>query len=84
NLDLLNIFKIAKEMILDFHTITFGLLIGLFNGIIFSYYSEAPGIFIDKFHFTQSQYGFMGCLVASATMIAAWISSKSLKKENAI
>ncbi|MDT2885576.1 MFS transporter [Lactococcus lactis] len=69
NLDLLTIFKIAKEMILDFHTITFGLLIGLFNGIVFSYYSEAPGIFIDKFHFTQSQSGFMGCLVASATMI---------------
>ncbi|MGL5899601.1 MAG: multidrug effflux MFS transporter, partial [Lactobacillaceae bacterium] len=84
NLDLLNIFKIAKEIILDFHTITFCLLIGLFNGIIFSYYSEAPGIFIDKFHFTQSQYGFMGCLVASATMIGAWISSKSLKRENAI
>lgn len=84
NLNLLNIFKIAKEMILDFHTITFGLLIGLFNGIIFSYYSEAPGIFIDKFHFTQSQYGFMGCLVASATMIGAWLSSKSLKRENAI
>lgn len=84
NLELLNIFKIAKEMILDLHTITFGLLIGLFNGIIFSYYSEAPGIFIDKFHFTQSQYGAMGCLVASATIVGAWISSKSLKKDNAI
>ena len=26
----------------------------------------------------------MGCLVASATMIVAWISSKSLKRENSI
>ncbi|RDX02578.1 multidrug effflux MFS transporter [Listeria kieliensis] len=84
NLNLYSMFRIAKEMILDPHTVIFGLLIGLFNGIIFSYYSEAPGIFIDTFHFTQSQYGFMGCVVASATMIGAWLSSKSLKKRNAM
>lgn len=66
-------------MLSDSYTLSFGILIGLFNGILFSYQSEAPGIFIEQFHFSQSQYGFMGCIVASATILGAYISSKSLK-----
>lgn len=84
NPSLFSVFSLAKQMLLDSNTIIFCLFIGLLNGMIFGYYSEAPGIFIDHFHFTQSQYGFMGCIVALSSMIGAWQSSRLLEKSNAI
>lgn len=75
-----DIVSIGKKMLFDRYTISFGLLIGIFNGILFSYHSEAPTIFIEKFNFTQSNYGFMGCIVASATILGAILSNNALKK----
>jgi polar amino acid transport system substrate-binding protein len=80
--DTKRIFAIGKRILVDPYTITFGILIGIFNGILFSYHSEAPGIFIEKFHFSQSQYGFMGCVVATATILGAWLSSRALKNQS--
>ncbi|EAD5257363.1 Bcr/CflA family efflux MFS transporter [Listeria monocytogenes] len=73
---------IGKKMVCDRYTVAFGVLIGIFNGILFSYYSEAPTIFIEKFHFSQSQYGFMGCAVAAATILGAWLSNRRLKQHS--
>lgn len=73
---------IGKKMVFDRYTVAFGVLIGIFNGILFSYYSEAPTIFIEKFHFSQSQYGFMGCVVAAATILGAWLSNRRLKQHS--
>ncbi|MBC2250475.1 multidrug effflux MFS transporter [Listeria sp. FSL L7-0123] len=73
---------IGKKMVGDRYTVAFGVLIGIFNGILFSYYSEAPTIFIEKFHFSQSQYGFMGCAVAAATILGAWLSNRRLKQHS--
>ncbi|WP_088838808.1 MULTISPECIES: multidrug effflux MFS transporter [unclassified Listeria] len=75
------IFSIGITMLLDRYTLAFGVLIGIFNGLLFSYHTEAPTIFIEKFHFTQSQYGLMGCVVASAAILGAWQSNKLLKKK---
>lgn len=79
--DTKKIFSIGKRILVDPYTITFGILIGIFNGILFSYHSEAPGIFIEKFHFSQSQYGFMGCIVATATILGSWLSNRTLKNQ---
>ncbi|MBO0432650.1 multidrug effflux MFS transporter [Enterococcus sp. DIV0660C] len=76
--DTKKVFSVGKKMLLDRYTISFGILIGIFNGILFSYHSEAPTIFIEKFHFTQSQYGFMGSIVALATVVGAWLSNREL------
>ncbi|MBC1432545.1 multidrug effflux MFS transporter [Listeria welshimeri] len=73
---------IGKKMIYNRYTTSFGVLIGIFNGILFSYYSEAPTIFMEKFHFSQSQYGFMGCAVAAATILGAWFSNLRLKQNS--
>ncbi|MBC1469423.1 multidrug effflux MFS transporter [Listeria welshimeri] len=73
---------IGKKMIYNRYTTSFGVLIGIFNGILFSYYSEAPTIFMEKFHFSQSQYGFMGCAVAAATILGAWLSNLRLKQNS--
>lgn len=72
----------GKKMIFDRYTIAFGALIGIFNGILFSYYSEAPTIFIERFHLNQSQYGFMGCAVAMATILGAWLSNWRLMQNS--
>lgn len=73
---------IGKDMLLNRYTASFGLLIGLFNGILFSYHAEAPTIFIETFRFSQSQYGFMGCVVASAAILGAWMSNRALKNKD--
>lgn len=75
------VLSVGKKMLLDRYTVAFCILIGLFNGILFSFHSEAPTIFIEKFHFTQSYYGFIGCVVASAAILGAWLSNRSLKRK---
>ncbi|KAF1306120.1 multidrug effflux MFS transporter [Candidatus Enterococcus willemsii] len=79
-MDTKKVLSVGKTMLFDRYTLTFGLLIGVFNGILFSYHSEAPTIFIEKFGLTQSQYGFMGVIVATATIFGAWLSNQGLKK----
>lgn len=52
------------------------LLIGATNGILFSFYEEAPFVFIDYFGFQPSQYGLIGILLASASLFAAYVSCR--------
>ncbi|EOL45329.1 drug resistance transporter, Bcr/CflA subfamily [Enterococcus phoeniculicola] len=75
------VLAVGKAMLFDRYTRAFALLIGLFNGLLFSYHSEIPTIFIERFHFTQSQYGFMGGVVACATIVGAWLSNHELKRQ---
>lgn len=74
------IFGIGKKMLFSRYTLIFCLLIGVLNGVLFSYYAEAPFIFIEVFGFSQSQYGFMGIVVACATILGALLSKKLLTK----
>ncbi len=50
------------------------LLIGGTNGILFSFYEEAPFLFIDQLGMAPGAYGLFGLLVAGATLLAARIS----------
>lgn len=50
------------------------LLIGTANGILFSFYQEAPFVFINQLGLKPSFYGILGLLIASATLLAARIS----------
>jgi predicted MFS family arabinose efflux permease len=66
--------KLAKRMVTD-HTILYHVaLVGISNGIIFSYYGEAPFLFIEVLRLTPTQYGFLGGLIAASTLIASAIS----------
>ncbi|WP_107839475.1 multidrug effflux MFS transporter [Metasolibacillus meyeri] len=73
------IFPIMKRLITDKKVVTFGVLIGGLNGVLFSYYAEAPYIFIEQFGFSQSMYGLLGCVVAIATIIGSVISKHWLE-----
>ncbi|KRN01949.1 drug resistance transporter [Levilactobacillus senmaizukei DSM 21775 = NBRC 103853] len=52
---------------------TYGLLIGGINGILFSYYAEAPFIFMTHFGFSSVQYGWLGMVLAAASLLGAVI-----------
>lgn len=72
------IFPVVKRIVLSPRVLVFGLLIGGINGILFSYYAEAPFIFIEHFHMSPGLYGFLGIIVALASIIGAMISKRLL------
>ncbi|MEN1936638.1 multidrug effflux MFS transporter [Paenibacillus sp. 102] len=74
----INIFAVIKRMIRDSKVMTFGVLIGGTNGILFSYYAEAPFIFIEYFKLSPGVFGFLGIVVAFASVIGAQISKRLL------
>jgi len=63
--------KIARHIRKDKAFWIYGGLIGVVNGVIFSYYGEAPFIFIDHFKFSMIQYGCIGFIVALASFSGA-------------
>lgn len=63
--------------------LTYGFLIGTINGILFSYYAEAPFIFIEQFGLNPSIYGFLGIVIAGASILGALLSKKLLATHQA-
>ncbi|QCX52684.1 multidrug effflux MFS transporter [Elizabethkingia sp. JS20170427COW] len=63
--------QIVKNIGLDKSFWIYGGLIGVVNGVIFSYYGEAPFIFIDYFKFTIVEYGCIGFAIAIANFLGA-------------
>ncbi|MFJ7732920.1 multidrug effflux MFS transporter [Lysinibacillus sp. NPDC097231] len=72
----ITIFPVVKRIILSPRVLAFGLLIGGINGVLFSYYAEAPFIFIEHFNLSPGLYGFLGIIVALASIIGAMISKR--------
>lgn len=67
-------FRLFIEMMQDRLLWGHILLIGATNGILFSFYQEAPFVFINQLGLKPSYYGILGLLIASATIFAARIS----------
>ena len=70
---------VIKQMLLDRNIWIYASLIGIINGIIFSYYGEAPFIFINTLQFSIIEYGTLGFIVAIASFIGAILGRKLLK-----
>ncbi|SDX21997.1 drug resistance transporter, Bcr/CflA subfamily [Marininema mesophilum] len=77
------VFPVVRRIVASSRILTFGLLIGGLNGVLFSYYAEAPFIFIDQFNLSPGLYGFLGVLVALAVVLGAIISKKLLLTRSA-
>ena len=56
------------------------LLISGINGILFSYYAEAPFVFEGHFHMNSWQYGWLGVVIAAATISGAVATNFLAKK----
>jgi len=68
------ILSVGRRMCLDLKIFGFVCLIGAANGILFSFYAEAPYLFMDLLGFSASQYGIVGLAVASPIFLASLIS----------
>ncbi len=76
-------FAVAGRMIKDSDIWTFSFLIGATNGILFSYYAEAPFIFIDFFGLEPGWFGLLGICVAVSSIMGAILSKKLLSRLSA-
>jgi Bcr/CflA subfamily drug resistance transporter len=73
-------FAVARKMLTDGRIWAFGFLIGAMNGILFSYYAEAPFIFIDFFGLEPGWFGLLGICVALSSIMGAMLSKKLLSR----
>ncbi|WP_243292694.1 multidrug effflux MFS transporter [Bacillus sp. FJAT-47783] len=76
----INVFHVLKRLLTNLKVIAFGLLIGGTNGILFSYYAEAPFIFMNYFNLSPGFYGFLGIVSALSSIIGANISKQLLSR----
>lgn len=72
--------SVARRMVSDRRVWAFGFLIGTTNGILFSYYAEAPFIFIEFFHMSPGMFGFFGIFVAMSSIFGAMLSKRLLTR----
>lgn len=70
------ILPIVKRMIRNARLWRYCILIGGMNGILFSYYTEAPFIFTQYFTLTSAGYGLLGMIVALAAIAGAMLSKR--------
>ena len=74
----ISILAVTRRLLTDRRVWGFGFLIGATNGILFSYYAEAPFIFIKFFHMSPGVFGFFGILVALSSIWGAMLSRRML------
>lgn len=75
-----NISSVVRRLITDARVWGFGFLIGATNGILFSYYAEAPFIFIQFFQMSPGRFGFFGIFVALSSILGAMLSKRMLTR----
>ncbi|WP_152392071.1 multidrug effflux MFS transporter [Paenibacillus guangzhouensis] len=75
---------VARRLLKDRRVWGYGFLIGATNGILFSYYAEAPFIFIGYFRIQPGVFGFLGIFVALSSIIGAMISRRMLARYSAV
>ncbi len=68
--------QVARQFVGDRRLYGYVTLIGCSNGIIFSFYAEAPFIFIEYMHYTPGQYGLMGLAIAGSNIVASYLSHR--------
>ncbi|WP_207694815.1 hypothetical protein DOK67_0000745 [Enterococcus sp. DIV0212c] len=70
----IKLLPIIKRLVTNPKVLTYGFLIGAINGLLFSYYAEAPFIFIEHFQLSTAVYGFLGIAVAAASILGSLLS----------
>lgn len=70
--------QVVRRLLTDPVVWGYGWLIGGINGILFSYYAEAPFIFITHFGYSAVQYGWLGMVLAAASLLGALLVNRLL------
>ncbi|WP_413481463.1 multidrug effflux MFS transporter [Latilactobacillus sakei] len=79
-----NIGAVTKRLLTDKKVWVYGAVISGINGILFSYYAEAPFIFINHFHLSTVQYGWLGLVLAAASILGAMTTNYGAPKFGAV
>lgn len=72
----IKLFEVGLRLLKDKRVLGSTWLIAAVNGILFSYYAEAPFIFIEIIGISPSQYGWLGVFIGSAAMLGSVISHR--------
>ena len=73
--------KGMRKVLMDKKVLSFGFLIGVTNGILFSLYGEAPFYMIEILGLKPSEYGFLYLFAGGAFVSGGWMSRYlSIKK----
>lgn len=73
------VWPVLKRMLCDARVLSASGLVGIMNGILFSYYAQGPFIFIKMLHFTPIQFGRLGLLLAFSALSAGFVSRRLSK-----
>lgn len=76
NRQMVSIPNVIKTMFYDKHVLGVGLIVGICNGMYFSYFAEGPFYLIKMLGLSPSQYGFSFVMIALSSMAGGLISSK--------
>jgi Bcr/CflA subfamily drug resistance transporter len=72
--------SICKKMLSDKHILMSTWVIGALNGLLFSYYAEAPFLFIQLIQLTPSEFGWLGIFIALAALGGTLTAKKLIAK----
>lgn len=76
------ILSLFKKMICDKKVMGCAALVGIINGILFSFYAEAPFILMQNMGLTSSEYGWVGLFIALAGLVGSLVSHRLLQKHS--
>lgn len=71
-----SLFQVMKRMLVDKYVLATIFLVGALNGVMYSYYAEAPFVIIKLLHFTPYFYASLGIPVALGAALGAYLSGK--------
>ena len=72
----ISIKQVIGALARDRKVLGFGLIVGIFNGIPFSYFAEAPFLMIQLLGLSPRQYGSSFLLIAASAMCGSLLSRK--------
>lgn len=67
--------RVAGRLVRTPRVWVYGLLISGINGVLFSYYAEAPFMFETHFGLSAVQYGWSGMVIAAASLVGASLAT---------
>ena len=74
--------QVIRKMITDRRIWIYGFIISGINGVLFSYYAEAPFVFITHFKLSAIMYGLTGIVLAGANICGAMLVNKLVSKHS--
>lgn len=77
-------FDVLKVAISDRTLLSYAFIVGVYNGICFGYYIQAPFIFIENLGMRPSDYGKLFFMLTAASLVGSLSSRYFIKKQVSI